>query len=64
MSLNLYLLRHGQTQFSRDNNFCGSGLNPELTPEGVEMAASFSTSYKSKAWRAVYVSPLRRTVAT
>jgi probable phosphoglycerate mutase len=64
MSLTLYLLRHGQTPFSRDNMFCGSGLNPEMTPEGVEMAKAFTAAYRATPWRAVYVSPLRRTVAT
>ena len=38
MSLTLYLLRHGQTALSRDDVFCGSGLDPELTPEGLQMA--------------------------
>ncbi len=64
MSLSLYLLRHGQTEFSRDNMFCGSGLNPGLTSDGTEMAAAFAASYKTTTWQAVYVSPLRRTVAT
>ena len=31
MSLTLYLLRHGQTELSREDNFCGAGLDPELT---------------------------------
>jgi len=64
MSLSLYLLRHGQTEFSRDNMFCGSGLDPDLTSDGTEMAAAFASSYKATTWQAVYVSPLRRTVAT
>lgn len=64
MGLTLYLLRHGQTPMSRDNVFCGSGLNPELTPEGIEMANAFAAAYKSTKWQALYVSPLRRTVMT
>ena len=38
MSLKLTFLRHGQTSSSRDNVFCGSGLNPDLTDEGAQMA--------------------------
>ena len=38
--LSLYLIRHGQTEFSRENRFCGS-INPPLTPEGLRMAAAF-----------------------
>ena len=62
--MRLYLLRHGQTPYSRDNAFCGAGLDPELTTDGEAMAQSFAKAYQSFAWQAVYVSPLRRTVAT
>lgn len=64
MSLILHLLRHGQTPFSRDNVFCGAGLDPELTPDGQAMANAFAAAHKSTPWSAVYASPLRRTVAT
>jgi broad specificity phosphatase PhoE len=64
LSLKLYLLRHGQTPFSRDNAFCGAGLDPELTSDGLDMAQSFASAYKSTPWNAVYASPLKRTVAT
>jgi probable phosphoglycerate mutase len=62
--LTLYFLRHGQTPFSRDNAFCGAGLDPELTLDGQAMAQSFAKVYQSLPWRAIYASPLRRTVAT
>lgn len=64
MSLTIYLLRHGQTALSREDVFCGSGLDPELTKEGLEMAQSFSAAYKEKSWDAVYTSPLRRAIET
>ena len=64
MSLKLYFLRHGQTSFSRDNAFCGAGLNPDLTADGLEMAKAFAAAYQATPWSAVYASPLRRTVAT
>ena len=64
MSLTLYFLRHGQTTLSRDDNFCGSGLDPELTAEGLEMARAFALSYQSKPWAAIYASSLRRTMQT
>lgn len=64
MTLKLYFLRHGQTPFSRDNDFCGAGLDPELTPDGAEMARAFAAAYKTTPWSAVYASPLRRTIAT
>jgi probable phosphoglycerate mutase len=64
MSLTLYFLRHGQTALSRDDVFCGSGLNPELTPEGLQMAQAFAAAYRAKPWLAVYSSALRRAVDT
>ena len=65
MSLTLYLLRHGQTPFSRDNIFCGAGLNPELTESGHEMARRFADAYATRhPWAAVYCSPLTRTRQT
>lgn len=64
MSLQLHFLRHGQTSFSRANAFCGSGLDPELTADGLEMAQAFAEAYRATPWSAIYSSPLRRTVMT
>jgi probable phosphoglycerate mutase len=64
MSLRLHLLRHGQTELSREDSFCGSGLDPELTPEGLQMAQAFAAAYHSKSWSAVYSSSLRRAITT
>jgi probable phosphoglycerate mutase len=64
MSLTLYLLRHGQTSLSREDVFCGSGLDPELTQEGLEMALAFTEAYRSNSWTAIFTSELRRTIAT
>lgn len=63
MSLKLYLLRHGQTECSRNNAFCGS-IDPELTPHGLEMAKSFADAYLSTPWKAIFCSPMQRTIAT
>ena len=64
MGLILYLLRHGQTALSREDVFCGSGLDPELTPEGMQMAHAFADAYGKTEWHAVYSSSLRRTITT
>jgi broad specificity phosphatase PhoE len=63
MSLTLYFLRHGETTASRTGGYCGT-LDPELTPEGYQMAKDFADAYKALPWVAVYSSPLRRAVAT
>ena len=64
MDLILYFLRHGQTALSREDVFCGSGLDPELTPEGLEMAHAFAKAYREVQWHAVYSSSLRRSITT
>ncbi|MBC8122679.1 MAG: histidine phosphatase family protein, partial [Gemmatimonadaceae bacterium] len=63
MSLKLYFLRHGQTDCSRDDAFCGS-IDALLTPDGFEMAEAFASAYRSTPWAAVYSSPMQRTIAT
>ncbi|MGI9090407.1 MAG: histidine phosphatase family protein [Gemmatimonadaceae bacterium] len=64
MPLNLYFLRHGQTDSSRDNVFCGSGLNPDLTPDGRAMADAFAAAYRDKRWQTIFSSPLKRAMET
>jgi broad specificity phosphatase PhoE len=64
MTLTTHLLRHGQTALSREDVFCGSGLDPELTREGLEMAHAFATAYREKPWRAIYSSSLRRGITS
>jgi probable phosphoglycerate mutase len=61
--MHLYLIRHGQTEFSRENRFCGTS-NPPLTATGEAMAQAFATAYAATRWDAVYASPLLRTRQT
>ncbi len=63
MSLTLYFLRHGETVYSRTGGYCGE-LDPELTPKGLQMAQAFASVYQKLPWNAVYVSPMKRTIAT
>jgi broad specificity phosphatase PhoE len=63
MSLTIYFLRQGETTASRTGGYCGA-LDPDLTPEGYQMAEDFADAYKTLPWAAVFSSPLRRAVAT
>ena len=63
MSLTLYFLRHGETIYSRTGGYCGT-LDPELTEAGLQMAQAFADTYRTLPWTSVYVSPMKRTIAT
>ena len=63
MGLCVYLLRHGETASSQTGGYCGA-LDPELTPAGQAMAQAFADHYRDTTWQAVYVSPMKRTIAT
>jgi broad specificity phosphatase PhoE len=63
MSLKIYFLRHGETEYSKLGAFCGA-IDPELTPEGSQMAQAFTNAYSTFAWKSIYVSPMKRTIAT
>ena len=63
MSLKIYLLRHGETEHSQRGAYCGA-MDPELTAEGLLMAQAFATAYQAIPWTAIYVSPMKRTLAT
>lgn len=64
VGLKLHFLRHGETTHSRENLFCGSGTDAELSPAGTEMARSFARAYGTYPFKAVYSSPMVRTLAT
>jgi broad specificity phosphatase PhoE len=63
LSLSLYFLRHGETAYSETGAYCGE-VDPELTSEGERMATAFADRYRSTSWTAIYVSPMKRTIAT
>jgi broad specificity phosphatase PhoE len=63
MTLKIYLLRHGETTYSQRGAYCGA-LDAELTPEGKQMAQFFAEAYRSIPWTEVYVSPMKRAIAT
>ena len=49
MGLILYFLRHGETTASQTGGYCGT-LDPDLTPEGYQMAEDFADTYKFLPW--------------
>jgi broad specificity phosphatase PhoE len=63
MTLTYYFLRHGETEASRSGAYTGD-LDVDLTQEGRQMAEDFARGYQSLPWRAIFASPLRRSVET
>ncbi len=61
--LSLYLVRHGQTDYSIANRFCGS-IDPPLNATGVAMAEALGARYGAEPWAAIYASPRLRTQQT
>jgi broad specificity phosphatase PhoE len=57
--LSLYLVRHGQTDASRNNLFAGR-IDPPLNAVGQAMAAALAARYGSFDWREIVSSPLQR----
>jgi probable phosphoglycerate mutase len=62
-TLELFMIRHGQTDFSRENRFCGS-IDPPLNDVGLRMADAFGHAYASKSWDGIYCSPSQRAQQT
>ncbi len=63
MVLQVYFLRHGETSFSLNGGFCGR-LDLDLTDNGQEMAEAFAKAYAHMPWKAIFASPMKRTVQT
>jgi probable phosphoglycerate mutase len=61
--LELYMVRHGQTDMSRTHRYCGR-IDPPLNDCGLAMARCFGESYAAKSWDAAYCSPWVRTRQT
>ena len=62
-SRRLYLLRHGETEFSRRDRFCGD-IDAALTAQGLAMARAFADAHRDRSWRAIVTSTRRRTMET
>jgi probable phosphoglycerate mutase len=54
--LSLYLVRHGQTDYSLNNRFCGA-IDPPLNEHGLAMAEALGARYGGEPWAGIWCSP-------
>lgn len=60
---NLYIIRHGQTEWNKSGVFQGS-LDSPLTKEGIESAKKIAQLLKNKQIKTIFTSPLGRAEQT
>lgn len=59
-SKKIYLIRHGQTDFNKQNIVQGSGVDTDLNDRGRQQAQAFFDTYQGTAFDKIYTSALKR----
>lgn len=57
---NLFIIRHGETEFNRKNIVQGSGVDTDLNETGIKQAEQFYHAYMNYPFQVVYTSALKR----
>jgi len=60
----VYIIRHGQTDFNKKNIIQGRGVNAPINALGREQAHAFHASYGHLSFDAIFTSSLQRTQQT
>ena len=64
MNKELFIIRHGETDFNLQGIVQGRGVNPSLNETGRKQAQMFFNNYKDEAFEVIYTSTLQRTHET
>lgn len=64
MTKNIYLIRHGQTDYNIKGIVQGRGINSNLNAKGIQQANAFFEFYKDVPFDVIYTSTLVRTTQT
>lgn len=62
--MELYIARHGETEFNKQQRWQGSGVNSPLTQKGIGQAKALNDAIKDIQFDAIYSSPLKRAMDT
>ena len=62
--MELYIARHGETEFNVEGRMQGNGKDSPLTPNGIQQAKHLGESLAGITFDAVYSSPLKRATNT
>ena len=57
----IYIIRHGQTDYNKQNIVQGRGINSSLNELGRSQAKAFHNHYKNEGFDIIYISTLKRT---
>lgn len=58
---NIYIVRHGQTDYNKNHIIQGSGIDSDLNDWGRQQALAFYESYQDVPFDKIYTSDLKRT---
>lgn len=58
----IHLIRHGQTDFNKQNIIQGSGINSNLNETGKKQAHLFHETYQNESYHHIYTSTLNRAI--
>ena len=61
---NIYLVRHGETDFNKKGIVQGSGIDASLNDTGRKQADDFYKKYRDTIFDKIYISQLKRTYET
>lgn len=64
MKKEIFIIRHGETDFNRSKIVQGKGIDSSINENGKAQAASFFNFYKDEGFEHIYISQLKRTAQT
>ena len=62
--MELYIARHGETNYNAEGRIQGNGKDSALTPRGIQQAQALGKAMEGISFDAVYTSTLKRAVDT